>query len=66
MRQPFLEFVTNELGNGVLHIACGLPATMKTETSEEIQNIKGYTIVRTDLIRTEVLKNEDIFNEKVA
>ena len=66
MRQPFLEFVTNELGNGVLHIACGLPATMKTETSEEIQNIKGYTIVRTDLIRTEVLKNEDIFDEKVA
>jgi len=39
---------------------------MKTETSEEIARLKGYPIVRTDLIRREVLKNEDIFDEKVA
>jgi len=66
MKQPFLKFVRNELGTGVLHITCGLPATMKTETSEEIQKLKGYTMVRTDLIRQEVLKNEDIFDDKVA
>ena len=28
--------------------------------------MKGYPILRTDLIRLEVLKNEDIFDEKVA
>jgi predicted kinase len=43
-----------------------LPASYKTETSEEVAKIKGYTILRSDLIRLEVLKNEDIFDAKVA
>ncbi len=47
-------------------IACGLPATNKTETTEVIARIKGYTMLRTDSIRREVLKDEDIFDEKVA
>lgn len=47
-------------------ITCGLPGTWKTETSEEISKIKGYPILRTDLIRRELLKNEDIFDERVA
>ncbi|HNS91134.1 MAG TPA: hypothetical protein PKJ72_13915, partial [Deltaproteobacteria bacterium] len=47
-------------------IACGLPATNKTETTEVIARIKGYTMLRTDIIRREVLKDEDIFDEKVA
>ena len=51
---------------GVLLITCGLPGTWKTETNEEISRIKGYPILRSDLIRLEVLKNEDIFDEKVA
>ena len=56
-----------ELGSaGFLLIACGLPGTWKTETTEEISRITGYPILRTDLIRLEVLKNEDIFDEKVA
>lgn len=33
---------------------------------EVIARIKGYTILRTDLIRRDVLKGEDIFDEKVA
>jgi len=49
-----------------LLITCGLPGTWKTETSQEISKIKGYPILRTDLIRLEVLKNEDIFDDKVA
>jgi len=49
-----------------LLITCGLPGTWKTETSEEVSRIKGYPILRTDLIRRELLKNEDIFDEKVA
>jgi predicted kinase len=66
LKEPFSEFVETKLGDGILLITCGLPGTMKTETSEEISRIKGYPIVRTDLIRKEVLKNEDIFDEKVA
>jgi predicted kinase len=66
LRQPFAEFVENELGTGFLLIVCGLPGTWKTETTEEVSRIKGYPLLRTDLIRLEVLKNEDIFDEKVA
>jgi len=58
--------VENELGTGFLLIVCGLPGTWKTETTEEVSRIKGYPLLRTDLIRLEVLKNEDIFDEKVA
>ena len=66
MREPFAEFVKAELEPRTLLITCGLPGTWKTETAEEISKIKGYPILRTDLIRLEVLKNEDIFDEKVA
>ena len=55
-----------EQGSGFLLIACGLPGTWKTETTEEVAKIKGYPLLRSDLIRLEVLKNEDIFDEKVA
>jgi predicted kinase len=66
LREPFAEFVKKELGSNVLLITCGLPGTWKTETSEEISKIKGYPILRSDLIRLEVLKNEDVFDPKVA
>lgn len=66
MREPFRKFIEAELGTGVLLITCGLPGTWKTETSEEVSRLKGYPILRTDLIRRELLKNEDIFDEKIA
>jgi len=66
LREPFAEFVEAELSPSILLITCGLPGTWKTETSQEISKIKGYTILRTDLIRLEVLKDEDVFDEKVA
>jgi len=66
LKEPFVKFVENELGTGFVLIACGLPGTWKTETTEEVARIKGYPLLRTDLIRLEVLKNEDIFDEKVA
>jgi len=66
LREPFAKFIESELGAGVLLITCGLPGTWKTETSEEISKIKGYPILRSDLIRLEVLKGENIFDEKVA
>jgi predicted kinase len=66
LKEPFGRFVASKLGEGVLLITCGLPGTWKTETSEEISSIKGYPILRSDLIRLEVLKGENIFDEKVG
>lgn len=66
MREPFAKYLENELNSGYLLIACGLPGTWKTETTEEISKIKGCPLLRSDLIRLEVLKNDDIFDEKVA
>jgi predicted kinase len=66
LREPFAEFVKAELGAKTLLITAGLPATWKTETSAEVSKIKGYPILRSDLIRLEVLKYEDVFDPKVA
>jgi len=66
LREPFAIFIGRELGADTLLITCGLPGTWKTETSEEISKIKGYPILRSDLIRLEVLKGENVFDEKVA
>ena len=66
MREPFTEYIEKNLKPGFLLIACGLPGTWKTETTEEVTKIKGCRLLRTDLIRLEVLKNEDIFDAKVA
>jgi len=66
MKEPFASFVKKELEPRTLLITCGLPASYKTETAEEASKIKGYPILRSDLIRLEVLKNEDVFDAKVA
>jgi predicted kinase len=66
MRVPFKEFVEQEMAGDAVLIACGLPATNKTETMEVVARLKGYAMLRTDLIRQEVLKGEDIFDAKVA
>jgi predicted kinase len=66
LKEPFADFVKTNLKPNTLLITCGLPATWKTETSEEVSKIKGYPILRSDLIRLEVLKNEDVFDQKVA
>jgi len=66
MREPFIDFMKKELKPETVLIACGLPASYKTETTEVIAQLKGFIVLRTDMIRLEVLRNEDIFNEKVA
>jgi hypothetical protein len=66
MKEPFMDFMEKELGADTVLIACGLPASYKTETTEVIAKIKNYHVLRTDMIRLEVLRNEDIFDEKVA
>jgi len=66
VKEPFVSFVEKNFEPRTLLITCGLPASYKTETAEEIAKIKEYPILRSDLIRLEVLKNEDIFDAKVA
>jgi predicted kinase len=66
MREPFVDFMNRELKSDTVLIACGLPASYKTETTEVISELKGYRMLRTDLVRLDVLKGEDIFDEKVA
>jgi predicted kinase len=66
MREPLLAFMKSNLKPDTVLIACGLPASYKTETTEVVAQIMGYTILRTDMIRLEVLKDDDIFDEKVA
>ncbi len=66
MRVPFKQFVEENIEKDTVLIACGLPATNKTETTEVVSRLKGHKMLRTDLIRLEVLKDEDIFDEKVA
>ena len=66
MREPFKAFIDREITDDAVLIACGLPASNKTETTEIIARRKGYEMLRTDIIRKEVLKGEDIFDEKVA
>lgn len=66
MKEPFSKFIKSNLEPKTLLITTGLPGTWKTETSEEVSKIKGYPILRSDIIRLEVLKNEDVFDAKVA
>lgn len=66
MREPFEQYVKEHYGKDPVLIACGLPASNKTETMELVSRIKGYRILRTDMIRKDILKGEDIFDEKVA
>ena len=49
MKEPFKRFVETELGSGFLLIACGLPGTWKTETTEEVSKIKGYPLLLSTL-----------------
>ncbi len=66
MKEPFIEYMKYNLKPETVLIACGLPASYKTETTEVVAALKGFRMLRTDIIRLEVLKNEDIFDEKVA
>ena len=66
MKAPFVDFMKKELGPQTVLVACGLPASYKTETTEVIAKLKNFIILRSDMIRLEVLKDEDIFDEKVA
>lgn len=66
MKEPLANFVRTGLGAGMVLITCGLPSTGKSGSADMVASIKGYPLLRTDLIRRALLKNEDIFDSKVA
>jgi predicted kinase len=66
VNESFADFLQVNLQPRTLLITCGLPASFKSGIAEEAAKLKGYPILRSDMIRREVLKNQDIFDVKVA
>ena len=66
MREPFDTFIAHYAEPDTLFITCGLPCTAKTGLGETILRLKGYPLLRTDVVRVDLLKGEDIFDERVA
>jgi predicted kinase len=66
MEKSFSEVVKGEIPGGSLLISVGLPGSWKSPVTEEIARLKGFQILRSDMIRLEVLKGDDIFDNKVA
>lgn len=66
MERSFSEVVRSEVPDGSVLISVGLPGSWKSPVTEEIARLKGFQILRSDIIRLEVLKGEDIFDNQVA
>ena len=66
MEKSFSEVIGSECPKESVLISVGLPGSWKSPVTEEIAKIKGYQILRSDLIRLEVLKGLDVFDNKVA
>jgi predicted kinase len=66
MEKDFLDVIESEVPKDGVLISVGLPGSWKSPVTEEIAKIKGFQILRSDLIRLEVLKGLDVFDNKVA
>jgi len=66
MGKDFLEVIKSEIPKDSVLISVGLPGSWKSPVMEEIARLKGFQILRSDMIRLEVLKGEDIFDHQVA
>ena len=66
MERSFSEVIESEIPKNSVLISMGLPGSWKSPVTEEIARLKGFQILRSDMIRLEVLKCEDIFDHKVA
>jgi hypothetical protein len=66
MERAFAKVIESEIPKGSVLISVGLPGSWKSPVTEEIARLKGFQILRSDMIRVEVLKDEDIFDNKVA
>jgi len=66
MERAFSKVVESEIPKGSLLVSVGLPGSWKSPVTEEIARLKGFQILRSDMIRVDVLKGQDIFDNKVA
>jgi predicted kinase len=66
VEKNFSEVITSEIPKDCVLISVGLPGSWKSPVTEEIAKLKGFQILRSDMIRLEVLKGLDIFDNKVA
>lgn len=66
MERSFSDVIQSEIPKNCVLISVGLPGSWKSPVTEEIARLKGFQILRSDIIRLEVLKGEDIFDNKVA
>ncbi|MGB9630033.1 MAG: AAA family ATPase, partial [Thermodesulfobacteriota bacterium] len=66
MERDFSEMIKAEIPENCVLISVGLPGSWKSPVTEAIAKMKGFEILRSDMIRLEVLKGEDIFDNQVA
>jgi predicted kinase len=66
MEKDFAEVIDAEVPGDAVLISVGLPGSWKSPVTEEIARMKGFEILRSDMIRLDVLKGQDIFDNKVA
>jgi predicted kinase len=66
MERGFAEVIQSEIAKDSILISVGLPGSWKSPVMEEIAKMKGFQVLRSDLIRLEVLKGLDVFDNKVA
>jgi len=66
MEKDFPKVIKSEIPKDSVLISVGLPGSWKSPVTEEIAKMRGFQILRSDMIRLEVLKGQDIFDNKVA
>ena len=66
MEKKFAEIIQAEVPKDCVLISVGLPGSWKSPVTEEIARMKGFEILRSDMVRLDVLKGLDIFDNKVA
>jgi len=66
MEKDFVKVVESEVPNDCVLISVGLPGSWKSPVTEQIAKMKGFQILRSDIIRLDVLKGLDVFDRRVA
>ncbi|MCJ7785974.1 MAG: ATP-binding protein [Desulfobacterales bacterium] len=66
MDKDFVKVIDSEIPKDSVLISVGLPGSWKSPVTEEIAKVKGFQILRSDIVRLEVLKELDVFDNKVA
>ena len=66
MEQDFTKTIESVVPDNSVVISVGLPGSWKSPVTEALARLKGFYILRSDIIRLEILKGQDIFDSKVA